>query len=133
MENLKPCPFCGEEAVTETITTVLEKAPRYRIKCPKCHADIGWDHFSIEEAAAAWNKRSGEEGILAEYLMYAEASGSILSSINLHCMSLDDASKIIMLCGPACDALSPDGFIKWLKDRITDDPRIREEMENDRM
>ena len=74
-----------------------------------------------------------EENLLADFLLDIEASNSILNSVRCHNMSIDTVSKIIMLCGPACDALSPDGFIKWLKDRITDDPRIREEMENDRM
>lgn len=73
------------------------------------------------------------ENLLADFLLDIEASNSILDSVRCHNMSIDTVSKIIMLCGPACDALSPDGFIKWLKDRITDDPRIREEMENDRM
>ena len=71
--------------------------------------------------------------VAIQALVAQEASNSILNSVRCHNMSIDTVSKIIMLCGPACDALSPDGFIKWLKDRITDDPRIREEMENDRM
>lgn len=66
--------------------------------------------------------------LLGAFLVDAEASNSILNSVNSHCISLDTVSRIIMLCGPACDALSPDGFIKWLKDKMMDDPRIMDKV-----
>ncbi|MBQ8708491.1 MAG: hypothetical protein IJ523_10430 [Succinivibrionaceae bacterium] len=120
-------------------------SPNYalRRKSRYCIDDLLKDTFSLihaqqarikeMEAAAAWNRRTDEEKLLVDFLLDAEASNSILNSVRCHNMSLDTVSRIIMLCGPACDTLSPDGFIKWLKGKMADDPRIREEMENDRM
>lgn len=57
MDELKACPFCGNDAVMETFTTMLEKVPRFRVRCSNCTADIGWDFFKVEDAKAAWNQR----------------------------------------------------------------------------
>ena len=60
--------------------------------------------------------------------MDMEASNSIINTVNNHNMTLDYASRILMLCGPACDLLSPEGFIRWLKEKMMDNPQIREEV-----
>lgn len=58
MDSLKNCPFCGAEAVMQTFTTAVEKKPRFRVRCTNCPCDLGWDHWSVEEARDAWNKRT---------------------------------------------------------------------------
>ena len=60
MAYLKPCPFCGSEAVMETFTTAMEKVPRYRVRCTSCSIQTDWDLWSEKEASEAWNRR-GEE------------------------------------------------------------------------
>lgn len=66
--------------------------------------------------------------LLRAFVMDMESSNSIINTVNIHNMSFDDASRILMLCGPACDLLSPKGFIRWLKEKMMGDPRIREEV-----
>ena len=60
MEQLKPCPFCGGEAVMETFTTSFEKHPRYRVRCTEkgCRVALDWDWFEGKEALEAWNRRA---------------------------------------------------------------------------
>lgn len=55
--DLKPCPFCGGEAVVDTITTAMEKKPRFRARCVKCWCKTDWDLWSADDAAEAWNRR----------------------------------------------------------------------------
>ena len=57
---LFPCPFCGGEAVMETITTAMEKKPRYSVRCTgnDCRVSLDWDWWSAEAAANAWNRRA---------------------------------------------------------------------------
>ena len=57
MSKLKPCPFCGGEAV-------IEKTPNtktFRARCTKCPCDLGryW-YFSKAAAKKAWNERANE-------------------------------------------------------------------------
>ena len=59
MIELKPCPFCREEAVMETFTTAAEKEPRFRVRCKKCDTETSWDYFSVVECAERWNRRAG--------------------------------------------------------------------------
>ena len=66
--------------------------------------------------------------LLRAFLMDMESSNSIINTVNSHNMSLDYASRILMLCAPACDLLSPEGFIRWLKEKMMDNPQIREEV-----
>ena len=60
MENLKPCPFCGEPAHIDTFTTSMEKIPRFRAKCDKCFCETDWDNFSVEEVTEKWNRRTDD-------------------------------------------------------------------------
>ena len=57
MIELKPCPFCGSEAIMETFTTAAEKVPRYRVRCSKCWCETDWDSFSVEDVVEKWNRR----------------------------------------------------------------------------
>ena len=52
-EKLKPCPFCGGELFEFAIDDTTSK---WNMWCAGCGAD-GPLAESIEEAAAAWNKR----------------------------------------------------------------------------
>ena len=61
MDELKNCPFCGGEAKMETFTTAQEKKPRFRVRCCDCWCMTEWDNWSIEEAAAKWNKRADDD------------------------------------------------------------------------
>jgi len=54
---LKPCPFCGGEAKTETFLDLSGKV--FHIFCPKCGVFKYSD--SEHEALANWNKRTGSE------------------------------------------------------------------------
>ncbi len=54
-EKLKPCPFCGGEAVL--ISNKEEQL--YSVECKNC--DCGTcDHLGAEIAVEAWNRRAGE-------------------------------------------------------------------------
>lgn len=76
---LKPCPFCGGEAVFSTTIadTILEEAEiRFQINCKKCKAEtpgasgfitfqltsrgeVLTPHNDVEKAVDAWNRRAG--------------------------------------------------------------------------
>lgn len=58
MENLKPCPFCGEKA--QVISD--ERSRLAWVKCQNCDACskevyIGFAYSANEKAIAAWNRR----------------------------------------------------------------------------
>lgn len=55
--GLKPCTFCGHEAAMQTVTTAMEKEPRYRVICPMCRIATDWDFWKPEDVAAQWNRR----------------------------------------------------------------------------
>ena len=69
-EELKPCPFCGGEAVL--ITRVCDKFI-HRVACTVCLAQMGESHWAMdsekgklffekeEDAIEAWNRRA-EDG-----------------------------------------------------------------------
>lgn len=70
--KLKPCPFCGADAILYLIPYGSSQ-PLYSIECTVCSAKIGRSketyqaskgllHFTSEqEAVEAWNKRAYEE------------------------------------------------------------------------
>ena len=50
--KLKPCPFCGGEAV------ILKTNEFYRVCCKSCPCDVGrWVCTSESELAEFWNRR----------------------------------------------------------------------------
>ena len=58
--ELKPCPFCGGEAVFVSTSEVPDETPRgfFRCEnmcCEQCHVR------SKDEAEAAWNRRVGDD------------------------------------------------------------------------
>lgn len=61
MEQLKPCPFCGEEAqiFTDDEMGYLGNA-QYLVRCGNCLCGTG--HYNNPEyAIEAWNKRANNE------------------------------------------------------------------------
>ena len=60
-ENLKPCPFCGSDAVTKHNT----EKKCFGVGCLNydCHGYIGlgWEYMTLEDAIAAWNRRVCDE------------------------------------------------------------------------
>ena len=51
-EELKPCPFCGEEKIYYYNPSPID----HRFNCCKCLASTG-SHSTKEEAMEAWNNR----------------------------------------------------------------------------
>lgn len=58
--NLRQCPFCGGEAIMQTVTTAMEQEPRYRVLCPECKISTDWDFWKPEDVAEHWNRRAGD-------------------------------------------------------------------------
>ena len=60
--ELKPCPFCGGEAIY--ITTAIKAGDLvkefYSISCLDCNAEIYKYCKTEEEAIEAWNRRAEE-------------------------------------------------------------------------
>lgn len=62
MTELKPCPFCGAEAVIVNLrprpnSHYSRKRP-YVVKCSKCRCAMQYVYFETEEEAAkVWNRR----------------------------------------------------------------------------
>lgn len=63
--NLKPCPFCGGEAV---LSWSMTSTPHPFVRCkygafehPKCHGAVAvtYDYRNKSDAIDAWNRRAG--------------------------------------------------------------------------
>ena len=66
MDELKPCPFCGNEEVTLIVRKGKQGwRDRFLVLCSYddygCGAGRGWYHYE-EEAIEAWNRRTGDGG-----------------------------------------------------------------------
>ena len=66
MPKLKPCPFCGSEAVIMEKVNHAGQLMCVKIACSKplhCGAEISrwfwWDE--VEQAYIAWNRRAGKD------------------------------------------------------------------------
>ena len=55
MDELKPCPFCGDETAMRLFYYNLF----IRVKCDECGASSGY-RKTEEEARQAWNMRKGK-------------------------------------------------------------------------
>jgi Lar family restriction alleviation protein len=90
MNNLKPCPFCGGEAVKviaaldeergaecwlEDLPSYGGKSSNYYVVCLKCQGNSGYRR-TPQEAIAAWNRRPDNWIPVTERL--PESSGSYL-------------------------------------------------------
>ncbi|MBE9515936.1 MAG: Lar family restriction alleviation protein [Proteobacteria bacterium] len=53
-ETLKPCPFCGGEAESET--TICDDL----VRCKSCGASIVFDTRIVGSAIVAWNTRPND-------------------------------------------------------------------------
>ncbi len=67
-EELKPCPFCGDEA-NHSCHTKTDGDEAHTIDCYQCGAESGWGDgkagltwLSYEAAANSWNARHIPEG-----------------------------------------------------------------------
>lgn len=54
VEELKSCPFCGDNSAHFTYVELPEP---HGVRCPRCRASIG-EHDSKRDAAIHWNTRS---------------------------------------------------------------------------
>ena len=64
MEKLKPCPFCGGEAVVVRAksTSYFKREVPYKVKCGHCPCALAYTFFkSKEQAIAAWNRRANDD------------------------------------------------------------------------
>ncbi len=70
MSDLKPCPFCGGEAVICEMEPKLYRPIRnhpYSVWCFSCELAFGWDvdyggrFDSKEEAITEWNRRPAHD------------------------------------------------------------------------
>ena len=63
--ELKPCPFCGPEALAAPVITsslMAIYAEGYWVDCPVCGISLEANEANTpEEAAKIWNTRPGEE------------------------------------------------------------------------
>lgn len=57
MEELEPCPFCGEEAKVAEEGSWTDQSIFYSVFCIRCRSQIYW-FKTTEEAIEAWNTRA---------------------------------------------------------------------------
>ena len=63
MAELKPCPFCGDNAFLAewTYDLTLGNVLMHFVECNGCHA-ITFEYDTEEEAIKAWNRRAEDGG-----------------------------------------------------------------------
>ena len=55
MDELKPCPFCGNSAWERIAYDTWKKKIRFTVQCKKCNAVL--KYASRKAAVKAWNRR----------------------------------------------------------------------------
>lgn len=78
MSELKPCPFCGGEAVIEPIIAIDK---RFYSKCRRCGCAIPNLVPTEQEAAEAWNARAEKMCYVLDYRAIPD-EGSILCRLS---------------------------------------------------
>jgi Lar family restriction alleviation protein len=79
-EELKPCPFCGNETIRIWSGMDNEdKRSTYRVSCSSCGASgpyfkINTKDWGLEEVKTAWNTRAAERLAKIEVLELAKVS-----------------------------------------------------------
>ena len=58
--KLKPCPFCGGEAVMLT-HSFFNLNETFGVQCAVCEAETNQFYHTKEEAAEAWNRKVQDE------------------------------------------------------------------------
>lgn len=58
MEELKLCPFCGNEPIM--LHTRYPMTEYWNVKCVSCSAEINNPMFAEKEAIEAWNRRAND-------------------------------------------------------------------------
>ena len=67
MIDLKPCPFCGKEAVIRSGTAFNGQYSTFYIKCSSCevqtlkYVNAGNDLKALEKAIEVWNRRENDD------------------------------------------------------------------------
>lgn len=101
VDKLKPCPFCGGEAMV-----IGGEDSGYAAYCQECngdgHCEVGW-FFTAEDAAEAWNTRA-ERTCHADrhggYTYRFECSACGYSSLTHNCeMRMDELPRYCPNCG----------------------------------
>lgn len=79
MNELKPCPFCGNEKCFICCDTIYEE--NFGVMCPVCGGSIFPDKETEEEAIEAWNKRTETEvNIYDEVETYQNCTVEVLKN-----------------------------------------------------
>ena len=82
VEKLKPCPFCGHEAVIEGHDPFFVGIePEYMAVCTWCSGNSGW-YSTPDEAADAWNIRAKQGNHMHDDEVYIPVSLSKLREID---------------------------------------------------
>lgn len=63
MSDLKPCPFCGGEAMRKTVISPFANEPWHYVSCenPRCRVEVVTAAYAKQrDATKAWNRRAHE-------------------------------------------------------------------------
>lgn len=95
VDKLKPCPFCGGEAILSDRR--YWQSPPFSICCKACNFDI-WPHNSPSKAITAWNQRHSEgESLIESAERNAKLNNkSVLEMLELHIVDFPTPDNIYM-------------------------------------
>ena len=89
--KLKPCPFCGSEAVM-----LGEDDGMYQVICPECNGTIDDFYNEKEVAAEKWNSRPIEDDLneqIGRFKKYAAALEKEVKNLRAALETILDASQ----------------------------------------
>ena len=58
MAELKPCPFCGENAILLTVSETFGLPLLFFVACCRCGVETKRTYRTKKEAISAWNRRA---------------------------------------------------------------------------